>query len=90
MGGSDMECRADCGACCTAPSIVRPYYGMPRGKPAGVTCVHLDAARSCRLFGDPRRPAACAAFTAEPAVCGRNREEALVLLTELEAWSRPA
>ncbi|MGU7695722.1 YkgJ family cysteine cluster protein, partial [Escherichia coli] len=29
-----MECRPDCGACCTAPSISSPIPGMPDGKPA--------------------------------------------------------
>ncbi|MES1987412.1 MAG: YkgJ family cysteine cluster protein, partial [Pseudomonadota bacterium] len=26
-----MECRPDCGACCTAPSINSPIPGMPNG-----------------------------------------------------------
>ncbi|MGO2368564.1 MAG: YkgJ family cysteine cluster protein, partial [Serratia sp. (in: enterobacteria)] len=29
-----MDCRADCGACCIAPSISSPIPGMPNGKPA--------------------------------------------------------
>jgi len=84
-----MECRAGCGACCIAPSISRPFYGMPGGKPAGVRCVHLDEQLRCALFGDPRRPRACADFQAEPAVCGENRDEALSRLRWLEAESLP-
>lgn len=84
-----MNCRPGCGACCIAPAIHRPYHGMPGGKPAGVRCVHLDDDMKCRLFGDPRRPAACSAFSAEEAFCGDSREQALVLLAELETLSRP-
>ena len=62
---------------------------MPRGKPAGVACVHLDEQRRCRLFGDPRRPALCADFKAEAAVCGDSPEQALRLLDELEQLSKP-
>ncbi|GAB3286259.1 YkgJ family cysteine cluster protein [Parahaliea aestuarii] len=84
-----MDCRSGCGACCIAPSITRPYYGMPQGKPAGVRCIHLDEAMACRLFNDPRRPAVCAAFRAEPEVCGESREQALQILDALEILSRP-
>ena len=84
-----MQCRAGCGACCIAPSINGPFYGMPDGKPAGVACVHLDELKHCRLFGDPRRPALCAAFKAEPAVCGDSAEQALRILDELELMSKP-
>lgn len=89
MGAGDMECRRGCGACCIAPSIVRPFHGMPGGKPAGVRCVHLDHNHDCLLFGDPRRPAACAAFAAEPDVCGASREQALITLHAMERDTRP-
>jgi len=85
-----MECRAACGACCIAPSISRPYFGMPAGKAAGERCVHLDEALRCRLFGDPRRPLFCSAFVAEPACCGDSREQALVILAALELETLPA
>ena len=84
-----MQCRQACGACCIAPSINRPFYGMPGGKPAGVPCVHLGEDMDCLLFGDERRPALCDAFTAEPAVCGDHRGEALTRLAQLELLSRP-
>jgi hypothetical protein len=84
-----MQCRPGCGACCVAPSINRPFYGMPQGKPAGVTCVHLTTDRLCGLMGDPRRPAVCAAFQAEYATCGNTREEALKQLQQLEILSLP-
>lgn len=84
-----MECRAGCGACCIAPSIAEPFFGMPDGKPAGVICVQLAADMRCKLFGDRRRPALCDAFAAEPSVCGRTREEALLNIAELEILSEP-
>jgi len=84
-----MECRSGCGACCIAPSIARPFYGMPEGKPAGVSCVHLDELMACRLFGDARRPALCAGFRPEPEACGDSREQALELLQVLEIQSSP-
>ena len=62
---------------------------MPQGKPAGVRCVHLDARHRCELFGDPRRPALCEAFRAEPAVCGENRDQAMAIIASLELASTP-
>ena len=84
-----MQCREACGACCIAPSIVRPFHGMPNGKAAGEPCVHLDTDMRCLLFNDPRRPACCARFAAEPAVCGDNRAQALATLEMLETDSLP-
>ena len=84
-----MECREGCGACCIAPSIRQPYYGMPAGKPAGVRCVHLDEDLQCELFGDVRRPRVCAEFAAYEAICGVDREEALARLHWLETASEP-
>lgn len=84
-----MECRESCGACCIAPSVTRPFHGMPRGKPAGEACVHLDGQMRCTLFGDPRRPALCDAFRPGPDVCGGSREQALELLAALELHTAP-
>lgn len=79
-----MQCRAGCGACCIAPSISSAIPGMPHGKAAGERCVHLSKEHLCRIFGQPERPAVCAAFDADPQVCGSSREEALRLLGWLE------
>ncbi|MCH8492950.1 MAG: YkgJ family cysteine cluster protein [Idiomarina sp.] len=84
-----MECRAGCGACCIAPSISSPIPGMPNGKPANTRCVQLDAQNLCKIFGKPERPAVCSAFTAQAYVCGESREEALILLAQLECDSAP-
>lgn len=84
-----MECRSGCGACCIAPSIKTPYFGMPEGKPAGVRCVHLLPDYRCGIFAQPERPAACGAFLAEPDFCGEDREQAIRILTYLEAESAP-
>ena len=85
-----MQCRPACGACCIAPSIKTPFHGMSHGKPAGVTCVHLDAQMRCRLFDDPRRPALCAAYAPDRDSCGDDRQEALVRIEALERRSAPA
>ena len=79
-----MECREHCGACCVAPSISSPIPGMPQGKPGGVPCIHLSDDFSCLIYDHPGRPKVCADFKAEPAFCGCNREEALMLLGKLE------
>lgn len=79
-----MECRPGCGACCIAPSISSAIPGMPNGKPAGVRCLHLTDANYCGLFGQPNRPAVCAAFSADQSVCGESREEAIRVLGWLE------
>ena len=79
-----MECREHCGACCIAPSISSPIPGMPDGKPAGVACIHLSVDYRCLIFKDPNRPKVCDQFKAEPEVCGTSREEAMLLLGDLE------
>ena len=84
-----MNCRPHCGACCIAPSIAQPFHGMPAGKAAGEVCVHLNDAMACRLFGDARRPALCAAFEAQPVCCGNSRDEALLVLAAWERETRP-
>ncbi len=57
---------------------------MPKGKPAGIRCIHLDDDYRCRLFGKEERPEVCKNFLAEPIICGSNRDEALVILNALE------
>ena len=80
-----LGCRPGCGACCIAPSISSAIPGMPHGKPAGVRCIQLDEHNLCRLFGDPRRPEVCTRFTFDRELCGTNRDEALVRITQLES-----
>lgn len=84
-----MECRAECGACCIAPSITSPIPGMPEGKPAGVRCVQLQPDMRCALFGRPERPAFCASLRPMEEMCGRSREEAMARLEEMERATRP-
>lgn len=84
-----MKCRSGCGACCIAPAISEPFAGMPTGKPAGVRCVHLDRELRCGLFGRPERPTCCAAFEPEPAFCGSDREQALLILAAVELETEP-
>ena len=84
-----FECRSGCGACCIAPGITQPFFGIPEGKPPGIPCVHLDAARGCGLYQDARRPAVCGNFKAHVDVCGDSAEQALELLNKLERASHP-
>ena len=83
-----MECRIGCGACCIAPSISSPIPGMPDGKPAGTPCIHLTKKYTCGIYDSPDRPPVCDLFKADPAVCGEDREEAIVLLSMLEDGDR--
>ena len=84
-----MNCRDQCGACCIAPGIHTPFFGMPQGKPAGVRCVHLLTDQRCAIFTDPRRPASCSDFTAERQFCVDTAEQALQILSQLEEDTRP-
>lgn len=79
-----MLCRPGCGACCIAPSISSPIPGMPNGKLAGETCIHLLDDKRCGIFDSPTRPQVCADFQADREVCGYDRETALIKLVDLE------
>ncbi|WP_144769314.1 YkgJ family cysteine cluster protein [Herbaspirillum sp. SJZ099] len=85
-----MNCRPQCGACCTAPSITSPLPGMPNGKPAGVPCVQLDEAMRCKVFGRPERPAFCGGLQPSAEMCGDSRAAAMFWLGALEAVTAPA
>ncbi|MEB6335341.1 YkgJ family cysteine cluster protein [Serratia rhizosphaerae] len=84
-----MECRIDCGACCTAPSISSPIPGMPDGKPANTPCIHLDERLRCGLFHSPLRPKVCAGLQPSREMCTGSRDEALIYLIRLEADTAP-
>jgi len=62
---------------------------MPNGKPAGVRCVQLMEDFRCALFGRPERPAVCVSLRPHESMCGANRDEAMAILTTLEAVTRP-
>ena len=80
MTSHDFECRAGCGACCVAPSITTPFFGMPDGKRAGERCVHLDTDNLCALFGRRERPQWCRDLRASPQMCGDSAVEATRIL----------
>lgn len=84
-----MACRPGCAACCIAPSINTALPGMPSGKPAGVPCIQLDEDLRCRLFGLATRPAFCAGLKPGIEMCGDNREQAMIWLSQLEIQTRP-
>ena len=89
MTAEPFSCRVGCGACCIAPSIHTPFFGMPNGKPAGERCVHLDAANRCQLFGRPERPQWCNDLRPSAEMCGATDAEALAILEQLERDTRP-
>ncbi|EKS6728416.1 YkgJ family cysteine cluster protein [Enterobacter mori] len=84
-----MDCRSDCGACCTAPSISSPIPGMPEGKPANTRCVQLSDASLCMIFGSPLRPKVCSGLQPSTDMCGSTRAQAMTYLLELEALTAP-
>lgn len=84
-----MQCRADCGACCTAPSISTPIPGMPQGKPANVRCIQLSADNLCMIFGSSLRPKVCGHLQPTPEMCATSREEAMTYLITLENDTAP-
>jgi uncharacterized protein len=84
-----MNCRPGCGACCIGLSISSSIPGMPRGKPAGVRCVQLTDDNRCRIFGQADRPEVCVRLRPNEEMCGKDAEEALAYLTELDRATRP-
>jgi uncharacterized protein len=84
-----MECKPNCGACCTAPSINSYIPGMPNGKPAGIRCIQLDNENRCMIFDKPERPAFCASLQPSMEMCGETRAHAIHWLTQLEIATRP-
>jgi Fe-S-cluster containining protein len=81
---NNLSCRPGCGACCIAPSISSPIPGMPKGKPAGVRCVQLNADNRCQIFGRPERPVVCGSLQPSGDMCGDTDEHALFYLSQLE------
>ncbi|HBX04857.1 MAG TPA: hypothetical protein DEG10_00645 [Leclercia adecarboxylata] len=84
-----MDCRSDCGACCTAPSISSPIPGMPNGKPANTPCIQLDAQQRCKIFGSPLRPKVCASLQPSLEMCSTSRTQAMTWLLDLETLTAP-
>ncbi|MEP9244521.1 YkgJ family cysteine cluster protein [Enterobacter hormaechei] len=84
-----MDCRSDCGACCTAPSISSPIPGMPEGKPANTRCVQLSDTNLCMIFDSPLRPKVCSGLQPTAEMCGSTRQQAITYLLELEALTAP-
>ncbi|MCX0501034.1 YkgJ family cysteine cluster protein [Erwinia billingiae] len=84
-----MECRAACGACCTAPSISSPLPGMPNGKPANTRCIQLDEQSRCKIFKSPLRPAVCAGLKPSREMCKTSHQEAMIYLLDLERQTAP-
>ncbi|HBC0588763.1 TPA: YkgJ family cysteine cluster protein [Enterobacter cloacae] len=84
-----MDCRPDCGACCTAPSISSPIPGMPEGKPANTRCVQLSETNLCMIFGSPLRPKVCSGLQPSAEMCGNARAQAMTYLLNLEALTAP-
>jgi hypothetical protein len=84
-----VDCRVGCGACCIVISISSPIPGMPKGKPAGIPCIHLTADYKCGLFGKSERPAVCLSLRPSENMCGHSNEEAFSILQDLEQATKP-
>ncbi|MEC8428083.1 MAG: YkgJ family cysteine cluster protein [Pseudomonadota bacterium] len=85
-----MECRANCGMCCIAPSITQSIPGMPQGKAAGVPCVNLEPdTYACRIWGADNYPDFCRGFLPDRDFCGDTREQAEQILIFLEGSTKP-
>ncbi|MBN1782369.1 YkgJ family cysteine cluster protein [bacterium] len=84
-----MNCRPGCAACCIVISISSPIPGMPHGKPAGVRCIHLSEDNRCRIHSSPEYPDVCRNFTPGVDICGSDTGQAMRLLAQLEAATRP-
>lgn len=63
---------------------------MPQGKPAGIRCIQLDIENRCMIFGKPERPAFCASLQPSLEMCGNDREQAMIWLTNLEVLTKPS
>ena len=62
---------------------------MPNGKPAGVRCIQLDVENRCMIFDKPERPAFCAGLQPSLEMCGNDRKQAMIWLTNLEYLTKP-
>jgi Fe-S-cluster containining protein len=83
-----MKCRELCGACCIAPSISSPIPGMPHGKKAGERCIQLNEKNQCKIFNDISRPRVCSSLKPSKEMCGRNFDEAMGYLSNLEILTK--
>lgn len=84
MTKNDHHCRPGCGACCIAPSISSTIGILKNGKKAGKRCYYLDENLLCKLIDSPERPEVCKNFKFDPIICGKNPEEAMKIMKELE------
>lgn len=84
MTKNDHLCRPGCGACCIAPSISSAIGIWKNGKKAGERCYYLDENLLCKLIDSPERPKVCFNFNFDPIICGKNPEEAMKIMKELE------
>jgi len=62
---------------------------MPYGKAANIRCLHLDNENRCNIFGKIERPNFCANLKPSIEMCGDNREDAMIWLTNLEYLTKP-
>jgi Fe-S-cluster containining protein len=84
-----MDCRKGCGVCCIAISISSSIPGMPKGKKAGVRCIHLRENNVCAIHDAKNYPVVCANLKPSLEMCGESEAEAMAYLTKLEDLTRP-
>lgn len=61
---------------------------MPKGKPAGTPCVHLDDRLYCGIHGTAGYPGICGSFKPSEEMCGESSEHARRYLSDLEERTR--
>ena len=89
ISNNSQTCRKNCAACCIIPSISSPLPGTKEGKPAFTPCPHLTIDLQCSLFNSKDRPSVCSSLQPQTDLCGKNREEAIQILTHLEKMTYP-
>ena len=80
-----MECRSPAAPPVASPPVSAvPFPVCQMASRLVCSCVQLDAALGCKIFGQPERPAVCGGFRPMVDVCGSHRAEAIWLIGELE------
>ncbi len=64
---------------------------MPHGKPAGVMCSNLDKnSMQCTIWNTSHYPNVCKQFAPDIDICGKNRDQALEIISTLELDTIPS
>jgi len=85
-----MRCRANCGACCIAPTITSELPNMQDGKPSGVYCANLNPETfACNIWEKDNYPDFCRKYKPCEEICGSTKEQALTNIYYLDEVTSP-